>query len=405
MLLGLCAIAASAGFTGARMLSASARNSLPSLSAVLQKPSPASERLERFSESESPPKAESLSAYTRWAEQAGSPVDAKRAFLQAIQKLPVAELRELVSRELSTGFLWEIDTPEFEIAVRRLAQLDPEKAASLWAESRFLSQHHAVHAEWFLGSWIHRDSDAFLKWFGALPSQTQIRANQFVLNFSISKPELLAAHAEWFAALPGSRIDATIARSLTSLLSHSENSGAWQNALETMQTFPNGPLKHILLASLAFSGRLEPSDPEVQNALASVDPSSVLSPPKNFIEQLPPGPLRFESIRRQFLTDNGANDLNDHRKTLSRYENTPDYDAAALGFVEFCSRVDAEHAAQGISLALSFPPDSDLRLRALDVAAGGLYKADPEAARKWVKEAALSEKEFFQLTGKTKSQR
>jgi hypothetical protein len=148
-------------------------------------------------------------------------------------------------------------------------------------------------------------------------------------------------------------------------------------------------------------------DPDIRAALASMEgwPREI---PDALLAHLPEGPLRFQKVRSMLRDTEGKSGEESGELALSRFRNTVDYPAAVLGFVEAnAPRATASQAASLAARAAALPAETEsganLRLHALEVAAGALFKADPEAARAWVQEAPLSEREYFHLTGRSKS--
>ena len=88
-------------------------------------------------------------------------------------------------------------------------------------------------------------------------------------------------------------------------------------------------------------------------------------------------------------------------KRLDALSGTPDYAAAVRGFVEQTARKDPGAAAEW---ALTIPASSPLqRISALERVASAWFKAAPDDARAWVDKAALSDTEYFQLTGRSRN--
>lgn len=413
-LLAACALTALVGFECTRRLCAYLADPPPPGS------QPAAEASRNAGDSptpsdwnpERPPQADSLTAYRRWAEKAASPADAKDAFLQAIQKLQAPELEELLKRELPLRPVFWAESPEIQLAIQRLAQLDAERAGALWAELKLATFNPVKVAELFLRPWMARDADAFFRWFGGLPAPAQKRSSGFLEKIASEQPELVLAHAESLQGLPN--LQSVLAEAVKKISPQENNTGpGWKGILERVRALPEGggvrdaALTQLLCLAASKNVTDFPyGDPDVRAALSSVKdwPRDI---PDALLEHLPEGPLRSQEIRSVLRNAFGKSGAESAEQALSRFQNTPDYPAALLGLVEAnAPHADAAQAASLAARAAALPGDTEshvrLRLHALEMAAGALFKADPQAAREWVQKAPLSEREFFHLTGQTK---
>ncbi len=414
-LLAACALAAFGGFTGTRHLCYSLSDPpAPGLQTAAENPpSPGPSTLPSDWRPEQTPRGDSFASYRRWAENAASPGDAKDAFLRAIHKLQAPELEELLLRELPERPIFWAESPEMQLAIQRLAQLDPERAAALWAGMKLATFNPVKMAELFLRPWMKRDPDAFFRWFGGLPALAQKRSSGFLEKIASEQPELLLTHAESLRGLPN--LKTAVADAVQKITPVENDTGAgWKNVLERVRTLPgSGGVRDaalVQLVSQAASRNVADfpyGDPDIRVVLASMEgwPREI---PDALLAHLPEGPLRSQKVRSMLRDVECKSGDESGEQALSRFQNTADYPAALLGFVEAnAPRATASQAASLAARAVALPAETEsganLRLHALEVAAGALFKADPEAARAWVQEAPLSEREYFHLTGRSRS--
>lgn len=410
VLVSVCALAAFGGFSATRQLISSLAASPQSTSSPAESSGAVTAVLFSSEEqSEAIPRANSLAETRRHAENAPSAADAKRTLLRAIQTLNAKELESLLIQDFQTRVLWELEAPEVQLALQRFAQLEPERAAKLWAETRFLTHTESKLHTLFLIPWLKKEPDAFFQWFSALDPSLSRRARTFLQNTAKEQPELLFTHAAQLDKLsfaPRLMVEAV------DKLCPTENGPpeAWEKVLLQARALPEGRLRDVALAWIAQkNAKRKDSDfpilreSDVQKALAAV-PWEFAMPgaPDGILDHLPAGPLREWAVQNHMMRETKTSGVSAALEKLESLRGTADYGAATLAFVEFCAGNDPGSLALAAARVLSLPAESPLRARALGVAAAALYKADPEAARAWVREAPLSPQEYFQLTGESK---
>jgi hypothetical protein len=170
------------------------------------------------------------------------------------------------------------------------------------------------------------------------------------------------------------------------------------------QSLPAGPIRDAALVETLKGQQpgAEPS-PEALAALARIETEYARRMGRELAKvagALPEGAAR-ESAFTSSLREQTDKDPTGAAKRLDALSGTPDYAAAVRGFVEQTARKDPGAAAEW---ALTIPSASPLqRISALERVASTWFKAAPDEARAWVEKAALSDSEYFQLTGRSRN--
>jgi hypothetical protein len=319
---------------------------------------------------------------------------AKRALLaNASADVLVEEIRKF------KGFGFRMkDDPDIAFAVARLAELQPERAADLWAKTtEFRSQ-----PELFLKGWLRKDPAAFLAWNLTQSADVQKAGAGVLGKLAKESPEqftALAGQLSLSAAGPGA------ARSAVQELRGGGKDDS-EKALVFAQSLPAGAMRNAALSELLTWGEFARGDlqqekrAEMLAALTQIDPEDAKRMGRNLgaiATELPAGVAR-ESAFAASLRDQARKDSVAAAQRLDALAGSPDYAAAVRGFVAETAAKDPAAAAEW---ALSIPESTSLqRMAALERVASGWFKASPDEARAWVEKAPLTDAEYFRLTGR-----
>lgn len=302
---------------------------------------------------------------------------------------------EAIITGASTSLFTQKDR-DYQFAVRRLAELDPERAANLWAGSAYFR----MQSDLFLGDWAKKDPAAFGTWMLSQTPDTQRASASILGNQAQVDPDKFAQLANSLASSPAGPI--AVRSAIQGMRDQTNNDH--EKVLAYANNLPAGPIRDAALVetlkgqqsgaapspeALAALGRIEPEDARrVGRELAKV------------AEVLPEGAAR-ESAYASSLREQADKDPAGAAKRLESLSGTPDYAAAVRGFVEQTARKDPGAAAEW---ALTIPASSPLqRISALERVASAWFKAAPDDARAWVEKAALTDTEYFQLTGRNRT--
>lgn len=340
---------------------------------------------------------QSLAAIVQEArESAPSAPSARWKVMEIMGSMNAGELEGLIKGALDQINLFKPQSFEFEFAVRRLVELEPEKAAALWAKNAALR----MQTDLFLNGWVKSDPQAFAVWSLAQSREIQQASASALGAFAKDAPEKFAAVAAQFGQSPAGAAGAS--RAIAGMLER--EAGAPEKGFAYAQTLPEGPLRNAaLMEMLKWPGANAHANPSVADALANADPEDARRLGRELSKtasQLPVGPAR-ESAFTAALRDESGKDPVAAAKRLESLAGSVDYAPAVRGFVEATVRKDP---ATALEWALKIDPSASLqRSSALERAAAAWFKADSAAARAWVETAPLSDAEYFQLTGRARA--
>jgi len=346
--------------------------------------------------SSSPGQRKSFAEVVAAAQQStGSSFEAKLKFMEEIGRMDAAALAGLIRSASGALDVPRMNSFEFRFAVSRLVELEPRKAAALWAENGLLRVYGSLSLE----SWIKKDPQDFASWARESTHDLGGAARSAIRAFAADNPEKFAELAAQLSTSPVAGVGARAA--IDRMLAREPASP--EKALAYARALPEGEARNTaLFAMLKWPGTNLWSDPEVAGALAQAAPkqawrlgietAAVGSP-----EKLPAGPARQSAF--QFSVESDAiKDPDAAAKRLESLAGTADYAPAVRGFVDALAGRDPAAAAEW---ALSIDTrDKVQRNHSLNYAASRWFEADPEAARAWVEKAPLTDAEFLFLTGR-----
>lgn len=306
-----------------------------------------------------------------------------------------AEALEEEIQKAKLQFLMTRKDPDFLFAVRRFAELHPERAADLWAkDGEFRTQ-----PDLFLKDWIKKDPSAFLTWN---LNQTEDVQKASATALGAIARESPRKFAEIAAQLSASPAGPTAARSALQGMREAEKDNP-QKVLEYAQALPEGPMRNAALVELLNWPEAKATNhPEVLAAVNQIEPDYARRLGRELgkvAAELPAGVARDSaftaSLRQQAGKDPAA-----AAKQLDSLAGSGDYPAAVRGFVEETARKDPAGAAEW---AESIPESASLqRMSALERVAASWFKASPDEARAWVEKARITDAEYFKLTGRAR---
>ncbi|MEI6714230.1 MAG: hypothetical protein WCO60_10790 [Verrucomicrobiota bacterium] len=285
-------------------------------------------------------------------------------------------------------------------AFKRLAELDPKRAADLWAQNHDPDSGVEIRNSQSLARWAEKDPDAFAAWTLSQIPEVQQRSRYALDQLGFNSPARFAAIAPALSETPAARSAA--ANAIQGMKERDKNSG--ENAISYALSLPAGPCRDAALVAMLRWPEARPEErPEVVAALSRMD----LEEAHRLGDQLgkiagvlPPGAAR-ESAFIAALRNEAGKDVAAATKRLEALSGTPDYAAAVRGLVEKIASNDPSAAADW---ALTIPNSStQQRSSALEIVASTWFKAAPDAARAWVDNAALSDTEYFRLTGRNRN--
>ncbi len=328
-------------------------------------------------------------------ESATSAPSARWKMMEIMGSMNADELEGLIKGALDQINLFKPPSSEFEFAVRRLVELEPEKAAALWAGNAALR----MQTDLFLNGWVKSDPQAFAAWSFTQPREIQQASASALGAFAKDAPEKFAAVAAQLGQSPAAASGAS--RAIAGMLEREV--GAPEKGFAYAQTLPDGPLRQAaLMEMLKWPGANAHANPEVVYALSQADPEDATRLGRELSKtagQLPVGPAR-QSAFTTALRDESGKDPVAAAKRLESLAGSVDYAPAVRGFVEATVRKDPVAA---LEWALKIDPSDSLqRSSALERAASAWFKSDSAAARAWVETAPLSDAEYFQLTGRAR---
>jgi hypothetical protein len=303
---------------------------------------------------------------------------------------------ETLEEEIQKASLHPFDgfrSADQAFAVRRLAELHPERAAELWAKNGEFRTQPGL----FLKDWISTDPAAFLSWNLSQPEDVQKASAVALGNLAKESPQQFA---ELAAQLGGSPAGPSAARSAIRGMREAEKDNP-QKALEYARSLPEGQLRNAALVELLHWPEAKAvNEPTVLEALNQISPEDARRLGRELgkvAEQLPTGVAR-ESAFAASLRQEAGKDPTAAARHLDSLAGSSDYAAAVRGFVEETARKDPAGAAEW---ALSIPESAPLqRMAALERLAATWFESAPGEARAWVEKASLTDTEYFRLTGR-----
>jgi len=293
---------------------------------------------------------------------------------------------------------------------KRLGEIAPEKAAAVWLKNT----HTAWPREYLLCPWVAKDPLGFATWLGAQSAEVRRDAAR-PLRAMFLKPDDLAAILK---QAPDLILNEGLSGQIASESMYFARKSAQQATLaqnpepptETRAEYaekmlslarglPDGPSRNRAFANLAEDENLDFSQhPEIVTALATLPdnklPTLAL---ERHADQLPEGRLRDAAMRSKFESD-AKSDAEAAAIRLNSLANKNDYTSAVQGFVNATAKEDPLAA---LDWALTIP-GGDQRGSALETAARAYYLQNPEEARAWLKQAPLTDAEYFRLTGRNR---
>ena len=325
----------------------------------------------------------------------GSPADARLAVMETIGRMNPEQLETLLTAEANNPDFFRRMRFDFQFAARRFAEIAPQMAAQLWLQNASLR----FQADTLLGVWAKREPRAFVTWILALPADSQRATASVVGGIAKSSPEDFAAVAPLIADTPSAP---TAARAAMQSMIASASAGADPGgAIRYAESLPAGPTRNAALAQLAqWPGIDLKQHPEISESIASLPREDAIRLGRDLgknAADLPAGFARdaafAASVRYQAEKDFPA--------ATTRMESlvgTPDYAAAARGFVDATASKDPAAAAEW---ALKIDPSAPAqRAAALERVAREMFLKNPDDARAWAEKAPLSDAEYAQLTGR-----
>ena len=291
---------------------------------------------------------------------------------------------------------------------KRLGEIAPEKAAAVWLKNT----HSSWSREYLLRPWVAKDPLGFAAWLGAQSAEVRRdaarplramflkpddlaailkQAPELILNEGLSGQ--IASESMYFA-----RKSAQQAPLGQNPEPTTENRAEYaEKMLSLARDLPDGPSRNRAFANLAEDENLDFSQhPEIVTALATLPDNKLPTVAlERHADQLPEGRLRDTAMRSKFESE-AKSDAVAAAIRLNNLANTKDYASAVHGFVNATANEDPLAA---LDWALTIPP-GDQRGFALETAARAYYLQNSDDARAWLKQAPLTDAEYFRLTGR-----
>ena len=343
---------------------------------------------------------DSLDSLHKAAAAAATPADSRVLILETLRHLNAKQLERLIGKHLENPELERLVRYDFQAALRRLGEVHPQKAADVWVSSLPKTVSLRRHLAALLEPWMQKSPKDFFAWHALQSEEAQKAMASVVGQFAFSRPELFGELADALSSSPVGAVSAR--RAIEGLRVRSAGTPDLAVALEYARQLPEGKMRSAALVALAeWPGVDVSAVPEIQTALgglpyAAREAKAVQLVPK--AEKLEPGLLRQATVAAAMEAE-AIKDSVAAAKRLKAMIGGPDYPAAVRGFVEAVSEKDPTVA---LEFCLTLPKGDEQRGIALDEAAAQLFRKKPDQARKWVEQAALTEEEFFRLTGRRK---
>lgn len=351
-------------------------------------------------EAEEGPAPESLDALHRAASAMATPADSRVMILDVISHLSAKQLEDLITRHLEKPDFERLVRYDFQTAMRRIGEIQPRRSAEIWLSSLLKT----VALRRFLGAllepWMQKSPRDFIAWHMMQSEEAQKAMAAVLGQFAFTQPDQFAELAELLSNSPAGMIAAR--RAMEGLRIKEGKSPDVQAALEYARKLPEGRVRSAALVALTdWPGVDIVAEPELQTALAGLSFAARESKAAQWMakaQRLEPGPFRQATIAAAMEAD-ANKDGSGALKRLKALSESPDYPAAARGYVEAIADRDP---AGALEICLTIPKGDEQRAIALDEAAAQLFRKKPDQARKWVEQAALSDEEYFHLTGRKK---
>lgn len=332
-------------------------------------------------------------------ERGGSSLaDSRLAVLEAIHGMNKEELRLLVEHASTSADFTRMFRYDVKFAAQRLGELDPKAATAMWEERG----SNLLVASSMLAPWAARDPQAFAAWVKSLPASQQSSTGWAINTLARDKPDSFAALAPLLRDSPAGPTGATAA--IEKLMNNVGDKGDPSSALAYANSLPEGAIRDRALANMAkWKGVDLAKHPEVLAAVGNL-PDEIArqmgAALSSNASKLPEGPAR-ESAFSTSLKADAANDPAAAAKRLNELAGSKDYPAAVLGFVDATAGKDPAAAADwALSIGANSAP---VRQQALEKVAQVWNTKDANEARAWVEKAPLTDREYFILTGRTRS--
>ncbi len=327
---------------------------------------------------------------------ASSYSEARLFMMESLSGLSTDELVAYVETALNaTSFASKLES-DYLFAVKRLVEVDPRRAADLWAGHSTAR----MSGDLFLGEWVKKDPQAFADWNAAQTASVQNASRLAIGQWAGRSPEQLAGVASQLSQSEGAPEGAR--RAVAGMLE--KDKSAVDAAYEYAQALPAGAMRNAaLLELLKNAGSAALTRQGMAEALSGLDREEAGRIARNLASiaaDLPAGAAR-QSAFAHALGEQAKGDAAAAAQRLDGLAGSSDYPAAVRGFVEATAAKDPAAAAEW-ALSIS-SVESVQRCAALEKVASAWFKANPEAARAWVEGAALSDTEYFQLTGRTRA--
>jgi predicted Zn-dependent protease len=272
----------------------------------------------------------------------GSCFEAKLKFMEEIGRMDSAALAGLIRSASGALDVPRMNSFEFRFAVARLVELEPRKAAALWAENGLLRVYGSLSLE----GWIKKDPQDFASWARESTHDIGGGARSAIRAFAADNPEKFAELAAQLSTSPITTEGARAA--IDRMLAREPDSP--EKALAYARALPEGEARNTaLFAMLKWPGTNLWSDPEVAGALAQAAPEQawrlgIETAAGGSPEKLPPGHARQSAFQFSVQSD-AFKDPDAAAKRLESLAGTADYAPAVRGFVDALAARDPAAAA------------------------------------------------------------
>jgi len=327
---------------------------------------------------------------------AGPYSESRLLMMESISELSQEQLVSLVEEAVDGTDFMSKNRPEFVFAVKRLVEADPRRAADLWARHSTAR----MQADLFLGEWAKKDPQAFADWNASQTASVQKATGSVIGQWAGRSPEAFAGVAAQLSQSAGAPEGAR--RAVAGMLE--KDKSAVEAVHQYAMALPEGAMRNAALLELlknAGSNVLTREGvSEAVSALDREDAGRIGRSLASFAADLPAGAAR-QSAFAHALGEQARGDAAAGAQRLDGLAGSADYPAAVRGFVEATAPKDPAAAAEW---ALSISAGNSVqRSAALEKVASAWFKSNPDAARAWVEGAALSDAEYFQLTGRARA--
>jgi hypothetical protein len=314
--------------------------------------------------------------------------------MELIHRMTAEDLADLMSKEFPVADPYRTTQFDFQFAAKRLAEIAPERAASLWLKMR--ASH--LSTDVLLAPWAKKDPRTFATWSASLPPDAQKAVGQTMVKLAIEQPDQFLEIVPQLAKSPAGILGARGA--VSELIAKAAKGESPVAGLAFAQSLPEGPVRSAALAELArWPGLDLAAHPEIGAALAQLSPSEAARyAAKINPEALPESPARESAFASQ-IARVAQKDPQAAAKKVDALSNSSDYPAAVRGFVEATA---AKDPAAAVEWALSIRVAGPQRAAALEKAATEYHRLRPADAREWVEKASLTPEEYQMLTGRTR---